>query len=222
MLTDPEEDYRRGWVPFLGVEVCLDSRPLIPRPETEYWTELAIAEMVNTRVLTKLSVLDMFAGSGAIGLAVLRHVPDSHVTFAEKELRHFPTIKKSLWEAAIDLRRALLVQSNVWESVPGVFDFILANPPYISKTRNTINESVIVHEPPEALFADEDGFALISQFIRGLPEHLAPQGVAWVEHEPFHKGEIAALAEELNLSSTTQSDQYKIPRYTRFMHKNMA
>jgi len=59
--------YVIGTQPFLGLTLHLDSHPLIPRPETEWWTELLIAH-IGTK---KLSVLDLCAGSGAVGLAVL-------------------------------------------------------------------------------------------------------------------------------------------------------
>ncbi|MFQ5540999.1 MAG: N5-glutamine methyltransferase family protein [Candidatus Paceibacteria bacterium] len=228
MLADPVEDYERGFVPFLGVNVYLDSRPLIPRTETEYWVERAITEMCDVGRRT-FRVLDMFAGSGCIGLAVLKQVPNARVTFVEKESRHFPTIEKSLRKNSIDQSRATLIQADVWtplfdvrRQTVGVFDFVLANPPYVSRLRDTISPEVLAHEPREALFADDDGFAFIARFIEGLPRHLAAGGAAWVEHEPNHVSRIAKAAARPCLAAETHRDQYGAERFTKLTRKAVA
>ncbi len=217
MLTDPEEDYARGFVPFLGVNVFLDSRPLIPRTETEWWVEKAIQEMKNLSINRKVvRVLDLFAGSGAVGLAVLRHVPRAHVTFGELEPRHFPTIEKSIEENRLDRARSTLVETDVWSSVEGVFDVVLANPPYLSRDRKSATPSVEQFEPPEALFADNDGFALLEKTIAGLSLHLAEGGIAYLEHEPFHATRLRTVAAQAGLTATTHDDQYGVARFTTF------
>ena len=58
MLTDPNEDYERGFVPFLDQKIFLDSRPLIPRTETEYWVEKALREIPRDK---EVRGLDLFA-----------------------------------------------------------------------------------------------------------------------------------------------------------------
>lgn len=94
--------YVIGFVPFLDCQIWLDSRPLIPRPETEYWTEQAIATIKHTPPRLNrgkpVQVLDLCAGSGAIGVAVARAVPDAAVTFVEIDPTHLPTIEKNLTE----------------------------------------------------------------------------------------------------------------------------
>lgn len=217
MMTDPQEDYARGEVPFLGTTVRLDSKPLIPRTETEYWAERAIAEMSETGH-RPFKVLDVFSGSGCIGLAVLNHIPGAHVTFADKEPRHFPTIQKSLALNSIDPTRTTFIESDVWSGISGTFDAVLANPPYISTERGTASEAVTEHEPPEALFAEDDGFACIAQFLDSLRAHLTKDGTAWLEHEPFQKTRIAEVAAARGLSATTYEDQYHIQRYTILRH----
>jgi len=248
MITDPQKDYEHGWVPFLGVDVCLESRPLIPRTETEYWVERAITEILDVRhqVLTtdvghpQFRILDLFAGSGAIGLAVLKHIPNAHVTFAEKEARHFPTIRKSIVENGIDPARALLVKTDVWSpildvghqvlragdvvghQVLWVFEYVLANPPYVSRERDTVSPEALSHEPHEALYADDDGFALIKRTVLGLPEHLAPDGAAWIEHEPFHTDRLKECTRENGFEAATEQDQYGVERFTHISKNTVA
>jgi release factor glutamine methyltransferase len=215
MFTDAETDYVRGYVPFLGQNIFLDSRPLIPRTETEYWVEQALSEIPKDQMP---KILDLFAGSGCIGIAILAHIKGAHVTFAEKEPRHLPTIKRSLEENSIDPEHASLIESDVWSAVPQKFDYIFANPPYISKERSTVETSVTRSEPEEALFAENDGFYFIEKIIVGLSEHLMPKGTCYIEHEPFHTERVSEVAERYGFKAETFKDQYGALRYSRLTH----
>jgi len=211
MLTDAEEDYAQGFVPFLGVTVRLDSRPLVPRTETEYWTEKLLHTLSST---TSYSILDLFTGSGAVGLALLTHLPQCRVTFVDIEPRHFTTIQQSVAENGIDSSRATYVASDVWESVRGMFNVVAANPPYISRERNTVDESVRAAEPHEALFAEDDGFSLIQKTLEGLASHLTPDGSLWIEHEPYQSERLWALATLHGFKTSTRGDQYDVQRFS--------
>lgn len=213
MLTDPQEDYARGFVPFLGTTIYLDSKPLIPRTETEYWVEKAIQEINSSS--TEPRVLDLFAGSGCIGVAVLKHVPNAIGTFGEYEEKHLSTIRKNIIENDIDPERASVVQTNVWSGVAGPFEYILANPPYLSKERGTVSPETTTHEPHEALFAKDDGFFFIEKVIEKLSTFLVPNGVCYIEHEPFHTERIEAFSKQHNFTVVTHKDQYGALRYSR-------
>jgi release factor glutamine methyltransferase len=213
MLTDPESDYARGTVPFLGCTIHLDSRPLIPRFETEFWTEKAIEKIKSaTRSVT---VLDLCAGSGAIGVAVLKHTSNTRVDFGEIDPSHLPTIAKNISANGIDPERARIFQTDMWSVLNDRYDFILTNPPYIDeKNIDRVQDSVIAFEPHTALFATDNGFALIEIILTGLPEHLSSAGVAFIEHEPEQAERINTTAKKLGLTVTHQKDQYGVFRYS--------
>ena len=216
MLTDPEEDYARGQVPFLECTIFLDSRPLIPRTETEFWTEIAIKQIGTRNTVT---CLDLFAGSGAIGVAVLKHCPNARVDFSEIDPRHFPTIRKNIESNGIDTSRTHIYQTDVFSNISDQYDFILANPPYISRERmHDVEQSVREHEPEGALYARNDGFELIEKTLIGLTSHLTTSGIAFIEHEPFQIERIKATAHIHNLSAETMKDQYGIDRFTILTH----
>ena len=213
--------YVIGWIPFLDCKIFLDSRPLIPRPETEYWVEKAIETIRSKNPARELHVLDLFAGSGCIGVAVLKHLPNAMVDFGEIDPLHFPTIEQNIRE---NVHRAesrtlfpygKIVRTDVYSNIEKKYDVILANPPYISETRvDRVEGSVIKNEPRQALFADEEGFALIRKTIEGLPTHLKPGGFAIVEHEPEHAEALQKLAEGIGVTAHTEHDQFGILRYS--------
>jgi len=215
MLTDPKEDYARGYVPFLDCKIFLDSKPLIPRVETEYWVEQAITEIKKDSAGKQIKALDLFAGSGAIGIAILKYVPESHMDFGEIERAHFPTILKSIRANAIDEERVEVIETDVYSEITGTYDFIFANPPYLSKkNQGEIESSVLVHEPHRALFADEDGFALIRKTIASAQTYLLPGGTLYIEHDPEQSDLLLSLAKEEGLRGENRTDQFGRVRYS--------
>ncbi|MEN9390318.1 MAG: peptide chain release factor N(5)-glutamine methyltransferase [Candidatus Parcubacteria bacterium] len=205
--------YEHGWIPFLGAHIQLDSRPLIPRSETEWWTEKAI-EAIKQHPGAR--VLDIFAGSGCVGCAVLLHVANVHVDFAELDAQHLATVRKNIVRLG-PLSTPSFYISDVYEGLPPDerYDFILANPPYLSDTRRErVEPTVLAHEPHQALFADDDGFALIHRTIAGAPERLLPNGQLWIEHEPEHTERIKTTATSIGLEASTHRDQYGVERYS--------
>ncbi len=212
--------YVIGFVPFLDCKIFLDSRPLIPRTETEFWVEVVLgklkAESSQLKAIQKpLRFLDLFAGSGCIGVAVLKHIQNAHVDFGEIDTHHFPTIEKNVRENGINEARTKIVHTDVWNGIDASYDYVFANPPYLSENRTErIEKSVLEHEPREALFADENGFALIRKLIEGADAHLTPEGALYIEHEPEHTEILKKYAEECGFRAETKKDQYGVFRYS--------
>jgi len=113
--------YIIGNVPFLDTTIHLDSRPLIPRPETEFWTEKVIQEMKNADDYSHSKgtrVLDLCAGSGCIGVAIAKAIPNAHVDFVEIDEKHHATIQKNIKENGIDPDRTRIFGGDLFENVP--------------------------------------------------------------------------------------------------------
>ncbi len=203
--------YLIGHVPFLGCQIFLDSKPLIPRPETEHWVEKAIASIRLGK--KEVRVLDLCAGSGCVGVAVAKAIPGAHVTFAEIDPTHIPTIQKNISEN-LSGDRFQVVQSDLFEKVKGQFDFILSNPPYIDPVLDRAEMSVKSHEPHLALYGGQGGMEIIEKIIKSAPTCLAPQGQIWIEHEPEQVDDINKTADTAGLHATPHNDQYGLPRYS--------
>ncbi|MEK7063592.1 MAG: methyltransferase, partial [Patescibacteria group bacterium] len=180
--SDPSlpEAYSEGNTEFLGCTIYLDSRPLIPRTETEWWTE-KLVDSLQLTADSSIKVLDLFAGSGCIGVAVLKRVAGATIDFGELEARHLPTIQKNVLMNGVDLARSRVLQTDVFSAISGKYDYILANPPYLAESRMArIEDSVLAYEPKEALLAADDGFDLVRRTIQGALERLTTSGQLWI------------------------------------------
>lgn len=199
--------YIIGHIPFLHTAIYLDSKPLIPRVESEFWLEQAIQE---TDASPK-RVLDIFAGSGALGIAWAKARPQDSITFAELDPAHLETIQKNIEVNAIQ-NHTEIIQSDVYKNVVGAFDIILANPPYIPKDRD-LPKGVIDFEPLIALFAGDDGLIFIRELIKGLEDHLACPGILYLEHDSMQRDDITELFPS-SFKVESRTDQYGAARYT--------
>ena len=247
-----------GWQPFLGLKIHLDSHPLIPRPETEWWVEQMLQgeqgdQKMGVRLglqqrarehadmsscphaprarqmevckqhlaprsapifgspCSRLKFLDLCAGSGAIGCAALARLPDARVYFGEIDPAHEATILKNIRENNLDESRAGVRIGDLFEPFDMTFDIIATNPPYIPSGR-TLDGSVADYEPAQALYAGDDGLAIIRRIAAELPQKLAPGGEAWIEVDSSHADAAAALFEERGLRTSIRTDQYGRPR----------
>jgi release factor glutamine methyltransferase len=237
-MTKDEEPvaYTLGWQPFLGLKIFLDSKPLIPRPETEWWTELllkqigsgnlevsrsatargpAIFQQKNTRPPNSaddLKFLDLCAGSGAIGCAALKMLPDAEIYFGEIDPSHETTILKNIRENNLDAKRAHIYIGDLFEPFGNIkFDVIAANPPYVPENRE-LPSSVADFEPALALRAGPDGLDSIRRIAKELKNHLAKDGVAWIECDSVHAEFARSLFLAEDFSAYIKNDQYGVPR----------
>lgn len=211
--------YVIGWQPFLGLKIHLDSRPLIPRSETEWWTEkmlMAVATKTAKNLKrpseSKFRFLDLCAGSGAIGCAALAQLSNTKIFFGEIDPIHRETILKNIRENDLDESRIDIRIGDLFAPFGHMnFDFIATNPPYIP-TGRTLPESITKWEPGSALRAGADGLALIRRIASQLSLHLRPGGEAWIECDSEHIKVARSLFEARGLLTEACADQYGAPR----------
>jgi HemK-like putative methylase len=212
--------YLIGFTDFLHCKIWLDGRPLIPRAETEFWAEEAIQVINGSQTLSlgldtqPLRILDLCAGSGCIGTAIAKAVPDAYVDFGELDAKLIPTIQKNLTENNIKEARSNVLQTNLFSNLRGVYNFIFSNPPYIDESLGRTDESVKSNEPHLALFGGRKGMEIITTLIEDAPTHLSPCGQLWIEHEPEQSEHIKEIAVANNFSISTHLDQFGVERYS--------
>jgi release factor glutamine methyltransferase len=163
---------------FRRLDLAIDARVLIPRPETELVAEAAIE--LAWACGSPVTVADLGTGSGAIGLAMAVELPFAGTTvwITDADAEALDVARANLigiGRAAVNVR----VGHGSWfEALPGDvrFDVIVANPPYIAADSSLIDDSVRQWEPHRALFGGIDGLDDIRHLIRGAPAHLTPGG----------------------------------------------
>ncbi len=191
-------DYIVGWKPFLNCKIDLRFRPLSPRLETEFWAEKAIkAIKPSFAKATEGKVLDLCAGSGCIGIAVLKNIGNTHIVFVEIDKNLIQQIRINLKLNKTSKDRYQIIQSNLFGKIKGKFDFILTNPPYIALNRkNKVEKTVLKYEPYKALFAGGDGLSIIRKILKQAPKYLNENGQIWLEFDSFQKSAINKLLKQ--------------------------
>lgn len=171
-------EYVLGYADFLDCRIDLSYKPMVPRDETAHWTKRVIEEWKNKGPVT---ALDAYAGAGNIGIALLAHLPESHVTFNEIDANLMPQIARSLELNGIDASRATLIAGDSLEKITGTFDIICANPPYVDPAGESEMNPEMHYEPHIAFFGSADGYGHHRELIQEGKKYLTPRGVLYVE-----------------------------------------
>ena len=208
LLRGEPVDYIIGWTPFLNCKIDLSYKPLIPRPETEYWTEQAIRELRSKN--QELRILDLFAGSGCIGIAMLKNIKNANVDFADVDPNSIAQTKLNLQFNKIRASRYRAIRSDVWSNLRNTYDYIFANPPYIPvRNKQKVQRAVLRYEPHRALFGGGDGLYFIKKFLRDARRHLKPNGIIFMEFDSSQKNAITKLLRQYGYTKFAfLKDQY--------------
>jgi release factor glutamine methyltransferase len=167
---------RRG---FRRIELFVDSRVLIPRPETELLVEVAL------ELPAEALVHDVGTGSGAIALALMDERPDLTVTASDASPAAVGVARANA--ARLGLPLELSVDSGL---PPGSFDLVVANLPYVREDEwDGLAPEIRRYEPREALVSGEDGL----DAIRALVAEAPPGTPLALEHAPGQAAEVRAL-----------------------------
>ncbi len=218
LKTGEPLDYVIGWKPFLGLHIDLSYRPLIPRAETEYWTERAVHDARERFGGAPVSVLDLCAGSGCIGLSFLGAFPNAHVDFVDIDERCLSQIKINIDKNRLSSSGARLIRSDLWRGLEEVeYDVIVCNPPYVPVSRQ-LASGVVDFEPPHALFSGDDGLALILRFFHDLKRYLSPRGIAWLEYDDGQQDQVFDIAERFGFICKIEKDQFGRYRFCSLVH----
>jgi release factor glutamine methyltransferase len=195
---------------FLNCKIDISKKVFAPRPETEFWTKLALKEIKKLKE-KKIDVLDIFAGSGAIGIAVLKNVKNTSCDFVDVDRSALSQIRINLKINNIKKRRYRIVKSNLFEEINknSLYDFILANPPYVALNRlSEVQPNVLKKDPRLALFAGKDGLDYIKRLLNEVKNHLKPKGRIYLEFDPQQKPEIKKISGKEGLNLKFRKDQF--------------
>lgn len=166
--------YLMGHKEFYGLQLQVDPRVLVPRPDTETLVEWAL-EVLQGRASPR--VIDLGTGSGAIALAIRKMRPDAQVEAVDCSSEALAVAQANA--QALDLPLQLR-QASWLEGAAGAYDLIVSNPPYIADGDTHL--PALRHEPAGALVAGADGLDDIRTIAAQAPAFLAPGGWLLLEH----------------------------------------
>lgn len=225
--------YIRGVKEFYGLAFSVDSRALIPRPETERLVELADAEVRRRLPAARgaddrpIRIVDVGTGSGAVAVALavaLRRLG---------ALDRVELIATDVSEAALDLarenavghavadvihfERADLLETGAVASDGPAFDVVLANLPYVRHDALPGLPIAASFEPALALDGGVDGLDVIERLLRALPDRLAPDGLALLEIGSDQGGAIVDRVADVlpGWGCVVEADLAGLPRVAR-------
>jgi release factor glutamine methyltransferase len=171
--------YIVGSKPFFGLDLQVDNRVLVPRPDTETLVEWALTFDTDHSVL---KVLDMGTGSGAIALALKSVRPDWQVTALDASADALDVAQNNAKRLNLNVN---FLQSSWFDALAeskfdAKFDLIVSNPPYI--VEGDWHMAALAHEPKQALTSGTDGLDDIRQIVAQAPLFLTSGGWLLLEH----------------------------------------
>ncbi len=170
--------YITGHKEFFGLDLIVDPRVLIPRPDTETLVEWALEVLPFVGVGTEsVQVLDLGTGSGAIALALKASRPDLKVHAIDASEEALAVAR----ENAQRLQLEVDFQQGSWlHGIADLCDVIVSNPPYIAVQDAHLD--ALKHEPRLALISGPDGLDDIRCIVEQASAHLRPRGYLLLEH----------------------------------------
>jgi len=201
----------------------------IPRPETELLVS-AVIDAVRERGLGAPHVIDLCAGSGAIGLAAAAEVPGAQVVAIEIDPAAVAWARRAELAAAPDIAAAGstftlrcgdagdpdLVAGVVAAELAGRVDIVVSNPPYVLADGTTTAAEVLGHDPAVALWGGgDDGMEMPTRIIAAAAAALAADGLLVIEHADTQGAAVRAVAADCGFrSARTQTDYTGRDRFT--------
>ncbi|MBQ7524500.1 MAG: peptide chain release factor N(5)-glutamine methyltransferase [Alphaproteobacteria bacterium] len=197
---------------FYGAMFKTTRDTLDPRPETELIIDLFREHYLATQA--ELQLLDLGAGTGCIGLSLLRYYPNARCCFVDISEKALDVAKDNA-EALGVWERCSFIKSDWFENVSGSFDAIVSNPPYVALGYNLDVETAF--DPPVALFAGSDGMSAYARILPQAPSFLKPDGLLYLEIGFDQAQKITQIRTSLQLLKI-KKDLAGIPRTCVFQN----
>ena len=199
-----------GTVEFCGQTFLCDKRAMVPRPETEELTEIAIAATGNRK---PERIVDVGTGSGIIALSLAKQFPEAKVLAVDVSDDALALAKENAARLGL-AERVQFRKGDLLERLNERFDLIVANLPYVSMQDRHLLTREVLHDPEVALFGGPAGNEIVRRLIEQAPTHLNPGGLLALE---IGINQAEGLTEFLRLKNyhdiEAKRDYSGIPRF---------
>ena len=190
--------YITGRAAFRGLELAVDRRVLIPRPETEGLVEAVLGVLrANATRWSAPRVLDLGTGSGAIALALAHEWPAAAVTATDASAGALEVARANARSLALEARVQFL-EGDWLEPIPAEdkFEVMVSNPPYIATGEwGALPEDVRAFEPAPALFSGSSGLDALREIVDEAPIYLVTGGLLALELAEMRAHDVAGWFE---------------------------
>ncbi len=182
-----------GEAHFRNITLKVGRGVFVPRPETEFVTGLAI-DAIKADASPSPIVVDLCAGSGAIGLAIASELPHTRVFGVELSDDAIEYTRENYATIAPQNTQLLHADmANAFQELNGSVDFVISNPPYIPAEMVPIYPEVALHDPAIALYAGEDGLDLVKIVSDVAWRLLRRGGGLAIEHADMQAEQVRQL-----------------------------
>jgi release factor glutamine methyltransferase len=189
--------YVLGHWGFRTLDLFVDARVLIPRPETEQVTGFALDELDRHSAAGPLLVADLGTGSGAIGLSIAAECGRAEVWITDRSTDALAVAGANLAGLGRAATRLRLAEGSWFEALPaelqGRLDLVISNPPYVAP-EDPLPPEVAHWEPREALIPGPTGLESLLHLVEVAPLWLARPGVLVLELAPDQAEAVSAAA----------------------------
>ncbi len=198
--------YILGYEEFYGRRFEVNKAVLIPRPETERLVEECIKRLTETN---GKYVLDIGAGSGAIGVSIAKELPNTKVLACDLSEDALEVAK--LNAEKLEATNIKFIKSDVFSEIKyKEFDLIVSNPPYIPQEEyENLQVEVKLHEPQMALTDTKDGYYFYKKISREAPNYLKSGGVLAFEVGYNQSEEIKLFMEKQGFKNVVVIKDYE-------------
>lgn len=190
--------YITGHREFYGLDLLVDPRVLIPRPETELLVDEALA-WLRARAGERLRVADVGTGSGAIAVSIARNYPGA-VVYATDASADALAVAHTNAERLGVAGRVMLLEGDLLRPLQAEVDLVVANLPYVREDQMPqwcgAAQVELAYEPYDALCGGPDGLDVIRRLFEQAPRALLPGGAVMLEMGAGQAEAVAALAAE--------------------------
>jgi release factor glutamine methyltransferase len=199
--------YILGEASFFGLKFKVDNNVLIPRPETEDLVSWILSDLSENDPVTSLNILDIGTGSGCIAISLAKNLPQAKLTALDISK---PALEMASKNAKLNGVEVQFINEDVLNlnSIPGTFDIIVSNPPYVRDLeKKEMHRNVLENEPNQALYVrDTDPLIFYKQITVLAKEALKSGGLLYFEINQYLAEETEQLMKDSDFETIVKKD----------------
>ncbi len=173
-LSGEPLQYILGEWEFMGLPFFVEQGALIPRQDTETLCEAALGWL---KLRSGAAILDLCCGSGCIGVSLAK-LGGAKVAFADISREALSLARRNAERSGVD---GVFYESDLFAQVPGAYDLVACNPPYLTAVEMMSCQKELTYEPALALYGGEDGLSFYRRLAAAWESHVRPGGLLLLE-----------------------------------------